>query len=341
MERILIGRESEILIGNGLPRPLLPSRPERRKAALLTQPGAEHLAQAMLGQLREEGLEAAVHVLPDGEAAKDLAAVEGVYRWLAEEQHGRDDTLVGVGGGAATDAAGFVAGTWLRGVEVVHVPTTLLGAVDASIGGKAGVNIGGKNLVGVFWHPRRVVVDLEALEKLPDELKRQGAAEIIKAGLLARPGLVEAYRRQGLAVPLREVVPVAIRIKADIVTEDFTERGRRALLNLGHTIGHGVEFASGLSHGEAVAIGLVAAAAVSEHRLGFGEALEVKAALQAAGLPTTAPPLRREEVIRLIGLDKKRAAGRIRMVLLEGPGRPRLMDVTREDVVRGLDAVGL
>lgn len=341
MERILIGDHGEVLVGTGKPQPLLPVRPERRKVAVLTQPGANHVAQEVTRRIQDEGVEADVHVMADGDAAKSLRGVEAVYEWLADRQLGRDDTVVGVGGGAATDAAGFVAGTWMRGVEVVQVPTTLLGAVDAAIGGKSGVNVGGKNLVGVFWHPRRVVVDLEVLAGLPDELKRQGAAEIIKAGLLAEPGIVEGYRRHGLEVALADVVPASIRIKAEIVTDDFTERGRRALLNLGHTIGHGIEFASDLSHGEAVAIGLVAAAAVSERLLGFSHTAEATAALKAAGLPVTAPPLDRDEVIRLIGLDKKRAAGRIRMVLLEAPGHPRLMEVTEDDVAWGLDAIGL
>lgn len=341
MERILIGDASEILVGTGRPVPLLAARDDRRQAAVLTQPGAEKLADEVVGQLLGEGVETAVHVMPDGETAKTLGAIEDAYRWLADRRMSRGDTVVGVGGGAATDAAGFVAGTWMRGVEAVYVPTTLLGAVDAAIGGKTGVNIGGKNLVGVFWHPSRVVVDVDALERLPAELKRQGAAEIIKAGLLAAPHIVDTYRRHGLEAPLSDVVPVAIRVKADIVAADFTERGQRGLLNLGHTIGHGIEFAAGLPHGEAVSIGLMAAAAVSQRLLGFSGIDELRETLAKVGLPVTAPPVDREEVTRLIGLDKKRSAGRMRMVLLEAPGRPRLMDVTDDDLAVGLAAVGL
>lgn len=341
MERILIGDESEILVGRGWPDPLLPARDTRRKAAVLTQAGVAALAEEAARRLHEEGLEAAIHVMPDREEAKTLAAVEAAYIRLADLGIGRDDTVVAVGGGALTDGAGFVAGTWMRGIEAVYLPTTLLGAVDASIGGKTGVNIAGKNLVGVFRHPRRVVVDLDVLERLPDELKREGAAEVIKAGLLADPPVVDAYRREGLEVGLDTVVPAAIRVKTDIVADDFTERGRRGLLNLGHTIGHGIEFASGLSHGQSVAIGLVAAAAVSERVLGFEASSEVTAALEAVGLPVESPALDRTEVIRLIGLDKKRSAGRLRMVLLEAPGKPRLMEISDEDLVSGLDAVGV
>lgn len=340
MERILIGDQSEILVGRGRPDPLLPARPVRRRAAVFAQPGTAALAEEIAHRLHDEGVETGTHMMPDREEAKTLAAVEAAYRRLADLGLGRDDTVVAVGGGALTDAAGFVAGTWMRGIESVYLPTTLLGAVDAAIGGKTGVNIGGKNLVGVFWHPRRVVVDLDVLERLPEELKRQGAAEIIKAGLLADPPVVDAYRREGLGVVLDEVVPAAIRVKTDIVAGDFTERGQRGLLNLGHTIGHGIEFAAGLSHGDSVAIGLVAAAAVSQRVLGFEATSEVTSALEAVGLPVQAPPLDRDEVIRLVGLDKKRSAGQLRMVLLEAPGRPRLMEVSADDLAWGLDAVG-
>lgn len=341
MERILIGSDCEILVGRGRPSPLLPPRPERLRAAVLTQAGARPWAEEVVDCLAAEGVETALWAMPDREGAKTLAAVEEAYRLLAGLGLGRDDTVVGVGGGALTDAAGFVAGTWMRGVESVYLPTTLLGSVDAAIGGKTGVNIGGKNLVGVFWQPRRVVVDLAVLEDLPPEIARQGAAEILKAGLLAEPRIVESYLRHGLDVSPEEVVPSAIAIKAGIVSGDLTERGRRGLLNLGHTIGHGIEFASGLSHGEAVAIGLVAAAAVSERLLGFAGSEEVMAALEAVGLPTSSPPVDRDEVLRLIGLDKKRRAGRTRMVLLEAVGRPLLMEVSDEDIAHGLTAVGV
>ncbi|HEX2154406.1 MAG TPA: 3-dehydroquinate synthase family protein [Acidimicrobiia bacterium] len=341
MERILIGAESEVFVGHTWPRPLLEVRADRRKVAILSQPGAEEMARVVGSRLDEEGLEGRIHILPDGDEAKTLGAIGIAYQWLAENEISRGDTLMGVGGGAVTDAAGFIAGTWMRGIEAVHVPTTLLGAVDASIGGKAGINVAGKNLVGVFWHPSRVLVDLALLERLPAELKRQGAAEIIKAGLLARPAIVDAYRSRGLEVDLAEVVPAAIRIKTEIVSEDFKERDRRVVLNLGHTIGHGIEFASNLSHGESVALGLVAEAAVAERLLGFAGNDDIREALTAAGLPTVAPSLDRDEVMRLIGLDKKKVAGALRMVLLEAPGRPVVREVEPADVEWGLAAIGL
>lgn len=341
MDRFLIGADCEVLVGSGLVDPLLPPSNRRRWAPVLTQPGAIDFAQRVAEQLREDGLDTAVHVFPDREDAKTLEAVEAAYRWLGSLGVGRSDTLVTVGGGAVTDAGGFVAGTWMRGIEVVHVPTTLLAAVDASIGGKTAVNIGGKNLVGVFWHPRRVVIDLSVLAALPEDLKREGAAEVIKAGLLADRGIVEAYLANGVTVPLADVVTRAVAVKAAIVDEDFTERGRRALLNLGHTVGHAIEFATGVSHGSAVAVGLVAASAVSQRRLGFDGVGLVREVLEATGLPTRSPPADRDEVLRLVGLDKKAEAGQVRMVLLEAVEAPRLVAVDGDDLRHALESVGL
>lgn len=341
MDRFLIGGRCEVLVGRGLPSPLLEPSGRRRRAPVLTQPGAEPIARRVAGLLVAEGLDSEVHIFPDGDEAKTLSSVEAAYRWLASLEAGRADTLVAVGGGAVTDAAGFVAATWMRGIEIVHIPTTLLGAVDASIGGKTGVNISGKNLVGVFWHPRRVLVDLDILEALPSDLKREGAAEIIKAGLLADLGIIGAYLASGVDVDLADVVGRAVGVKARIVDEDFTEQGRRGLLNLGHTIGHAVEFATEITHGRAVAVGMVAAAAVSERRLGFADAGLVTEVLKRTGLPTMSPSANRDEVRSLIALDKKRTADTVRMVLLEEVERPRLVDVDEDDLSHALDAIGL
>lgn len=342
MERIVIGDDSEILIGRGLPDPLLPARPARRQVAILTQPGAAAVvAQRVAAVIRSAGPAAAVVEMPDREEAKSLTAVENAYRQLADLHLGRFDTVVAVGGGAVTDAGGFVAATWLRGVELVNVPTTLLAAVDAAVGGKTAVNLAGKNLVGAFWPPARVVIDLDVIAALPESLQAEGAAEVIKAGLLAAPGIVTEYVARGLGADLDLVVPAAVRVKAGIVGEDLTEQGRRALLNLGHTIGHGIEYATGISHGEAVAVGLVAAAHVSRRLCGFAGTATVVEALEAATLPTRAPAVDRAEVLELIARDKKRTASSVRMVLLEEIGRPLLLPVSDSDLIAGLEAVGV
>ena len=339
--RLTAGDSSEILIGRRLPAPLLPPSERRRAAAVLTQPGARPAADHVEELLRGQGTEVSVSLmLPDREAAKTVRTAEMAYQRLAAANLGRDDVIVGVGGGAVTDLAGFVAATWLRGVECVLVPTTLLAAVDAAIGGKTGVNVAGKNLVGAFWHPSRVAVSLRILEELPEELLREGAAEAVKAGFIADPRLAELFDRYGLRAPLGEVVRRAAAVKTEVVAGDFREAGRRAILNFGHTIGHGVEAACGMPHGLAVAVGMAAAAEVSARRYGFDPML-VRGPLQKLGLPTQAPPVDREDVMTLISRDKKRTAHGLRMVLLREIGDPVVEHVGPEEVDLGLAAVGL
>jgi 3-dehydroquinate synthase len=282
-----------------------------------------------------------MRVLPDRDTAKSIEVLAEVYGWLAEVGIGRHDTVVGVGGGAVTDLAGFAAATWLRGVESVLVPTTLLGAVDASIGGKTGINIGGKNLVGAFWHPALVLVDLDVLDRLPDVVRREGMAETLKAGLIADPNLVAVFEQHGEAAPLDLIVPAAIRVKAEVVLADPRESGRRAILNYGHTIGHGIEVAAGMSHGHAVAVGMVAAARASTLRLGFGEENRHNDLIASLGLPTSAPPVDATLVRRLLQLDKKRDAAGLRMILLRDIGHPEMTHVEPELVDEALAAVGV
>ncbi len=229
VERILIDEttttSSEIVIGRFGTAPevsvVLAPRPSRQRVALLTHDGATRGAARIEDELRRAGLTVATRQLPDREAAKTLQTAEATFLWLNDLGMTRDDTIVAVGGGALTDAAGFIAATYLRGVEVVLVPTTLLGAVDAAVGGKTAVNVGGKNLAGVFRHPERVVVDLDVLDGLPRPLLIEGTAEAVKAGLIADPVLVDLYEHAGLDAALDEVVPRAMRVKAAVVSGDF------------------------------------------------------------------------------------------------------------------------
>jgi len=341
MERLTVTGVTEVLVGSGLPEEPLPRRSNRQRAVVLTQPAVASHAAVVQGRLADSGLETKVLVLPDREAAKTLAVAESVYEELSEFGVTREDTVIGVGGGSVTDLAGFVAATWLRGVEAVHVPTTLLGAVDASIGGKTGVNLAGKNLVGVFWHPTRVLIDVDVLSALPPHLIREGLAESFKAGLIGDSTICRDLRANGAEAALADIVVRAIRVKATIVEKDERESGNRAFLNLGHTIGHAIEFASGLSHGESVAVGLVAAMAVSEERLGFSESRFVEESLRTLGLPVTAGGVDADLVRQLLRHDKKQDAGGLRMVLLESIEHPTLVHVSRDDVEIGLNAVGL
>jgi 3-dehydroquinate synthetase len=332
-----------VLIGRGvLATPdFLPQREGRSRVAVLTQPGATGIGRAVANRLEQRGLKAALLVLPDGEEAKSLAVVEEVYRWLIDLGLTRDDCIVGVGGGALTDVAGFVAATYLRGIESVYVTTTLLGAVDASIGGKTGVNLGGKNLVGAFHMPAGVVIDVEVLDSLPLHLKREGAAEALKAGLVGDPDLVALYEAEGMEADLLEVVTRAVAVKSAIVDEDFTDRGIRAILNYGHTIGHAVETAARLSHGEAVAVGMVAAGRAASLLLGFPDEDRQRRIIGSLGLPVSAAGIDPAAVRGLIELDKKRDAAGSRMVLLARVGDPRIQRVDSATVEAALQAVGI
>lgn len=341
MTTLIVAGVTEMVVGRGLPDPILPVRPERQRVALVTQPGATHIALEVAGRLREDGLQVEVIGIPDREEAKTLVVAESVYEALARFGLGRQDTVLGVGGGSVSDLAGFVAGTWLRGVEVVHVPTTLLAAVDASIGGKTGVNLAGKNLVGVFWHPTRVIVDVGTLEDLPTSLRREGLAEALKTGLVGDRDLFELLEREGEAASLEEVVTRAAAVKVRVVGEDERETGLRAILNFGHTIGHAVEYASPFSHGESVAVGMVAACRISEERLRFQALERVMAAVHSLGLPTRVEGLERARVEDLLRHDKKRDAGGIRMILLRALGDPVIEHVDGEEISLGLDVIGL
>ncbi len=337
MEQVLISDHSEVQVGRGLEL-ALPERPERELVAVLSQPGVPpgilERFQSDAGDVRIEHIE-----LPDREAAKELDAIGTIYDRLAEVNLGRGDTVVGIGGGAATDVAGFVAATWLRGVESVLVPTTLLGAVDASIGGKTGINRNGKNLVGAFWHPTRVIVDLDVMDSLPDDLRLEGSAEIVKAGLIGDPEIVAAYAATGLETPLESVVTRAIAVKAGVVSRDFREAGERAILNFGHTVGHAVEIQTGLAHGFAVAIGMVAAGVVSSRRHGF-ESDWLTELLFSMGLPVAAAGVSASAARDLIARDKKRTSEGIRMVLLRSVGDPVVDVVDSRDLDAALEAIG-
>lgn len=341
MEVLMVADRTEVLIGRSLPSPLLPQRPGRERAAVLTQPAPTPVALEIADAMKSNGLKVEVIGLPDREEAKTLAVAESVYEALARLGLGRGDTLVGVGGGSVTDLAGYVAATWLRGVEVVHVPTTLLGAVDASIGGKTGVNLAGKNLVGAFWHPTRVVIDIGILSQLPPSLVREGMAEVLKAALIGDAELFDVLRSDGTEADLELLVRRSVAVKARLVGEDEREEGVRAHLNFGHTIGHAIEFASPLSHGESVALGSVAAAHISAKRLGFEHVEAVESTISELGLPVRIGGLEHQRILDLLRLDKKRDSAGLRMVLLTEIGIPTLEHVDPPDIEIGLSAIGL
>ena len=297
----------------------------------------------IMAALEAGGFAAQSTRIPAGEEKKTLATVSTLYDWLIGCRVERSDFVVCVGGGVVTDLGGFAAATCLRGIDFVHVPTSLLGMVDAAIGGKTGVDHPrGKNLIGAFAQPRAVVIDPRVLLSLPERHLRNGWAEVVKHGFILDEGLVrelEAVAGDPAAMMSPRLIARSVAIKAEIVSEDEREAGRRTLLNYGHTIGHAIESTTGYStylHGEAVAIGMRAAGLIAaEMGLLPSDDLERQQALiRAAGLPESAPGLSIDAVLEATRLDKKVRGGDIRWVLLDGIGHAVTRTGVPEAVVR-------
>jgi shikimate kinase / 3-dehydroquinate synthase len=273
-----------------------------------------------LSSLAEAGYEVQTLVIPAGEAHKTLQTVQELWSGFLSAGLERGSTVVALGGGVVGDLAGFAAATYLRGVRWVNVPTTLLAMVDSSLGGKTGADLPqGKNLIGAFHPPALVLADADLLLSLPQAELRSGMAEVIKHGILGDPELF-AQTSRGIPNDLAGMVQRGMAVKVRLIEIDPYEKGLRAALNLGHTLGHAVELVSNfeLRHGEAVAIGLVAEARLAE-KLGIaahGLAETIASALENSGLPTRIPAgMDRQAVIRAMGMDKKRAGGKIRLAL--------------------------
>ncbi len=296
-------RRYDVLIGAGARHRLLEVMPVgARRAAVVTQDA--------IGVEVDAGVEQRTFVIDDGEEAKCLETVEDLCRRFTRWGLTRADVVVAVGGGVVTDTAGFAAAVYQRGVAVIHVPTTLLGQVDAAIGGKAGVNLPeGKNLVGAFWQPAAVLCDTETLATLPPREYRSGLGEMAKYHFLSESG-------RGLEdLPLDERVARCVRIKVDVVCEDERDSGRRAVLNYGHTLAHALETAGryDLRHGEAVGIGLVYAARLAARlgRIGPDRVADHVRVVEGYDLPTALPAgLDAEHALALMGRDKKAAMSR-------------------------------
>jgi 3-dehydroquinate synthase len=292
-------------------------------------------------------------VVEPGESAKSIAMALRVWEWLAERRVTRDGVIVALGGGVVGDLAGFVAATWMRGIDFVQLPTTLLAMVDSSVGGKTAVNLpAGKNLVGAFHQPIAVDADLATLDTLPAREFAAGIAETLKYGAIVDRDFfewVEASHHRLLArddAALAQAVYASCAHKAAIVARDERETGDRALLNFGHTFGHAVEAAGGFSewlHGETVAIGMVLAARLSA-RLGLAgsaDADRIERALAALGLPTAVPAtMDPADLLSRMRLDKKALGGRMRLVLWRGIGRAEVVDGVPEEEILGVLAPG-
>lgn len=314
----------------------LPKRATR--VALVTVGPVEALyGGRVTAALQAMGLDVHVIVVPDGEAAKTLETLDAVYHRLAAIPLGRSDAIVALGGGVVGDLAGFAAATWNRGVAVVQLPTTLLAQVDAAVGGKTAVNLPeGKNLVGAFHQPAVVIADTATLTTLPPRERRAGLGEAAKYGFTHDTALLDLLEARpddavaGTGEVVTEVVRRGVAVKARIVAADERETGERALLNYGHTFGHAIEAASGYGtyrHGEAVALGMVAAARLGE-RLGVSEAGladRTVALLERLQLPTGGVRIAPERLWSLMARDKK-AHGGVRFVLCTRPGNAVVVD---------------
>ncbi len=327
----------EVLVGSGLLDELPGAVGDARAVAVMHPPALREVGSRVVDRLRAAGYAAHRLVVPDGEAAKDVHVASYSWSVLARIGVDRADAVVSVGGGATTDLAGFVAATWLRGIRVVHVPTTVLAMVDAAVGGKTGINTeAGKNLVGAFHPPAGVLCDLDLLSTLPGEEFAAGMAEVAKAGFIADPDILRlieddpAGARRADGPHTRELVERAIAVKAAVVTADLREAGPREALNYGHTLGHAIERLEHyrMRHGEAVSVGLVFAAELA-HAAGRIDADLVarhRSVLRALGLPTTHAADAWPRLYDAMRVDKKSRGGRLRFVVLDGLGYTAILD---------------
>jgi len=320
-------------VGGGLPALLAGAD----RVAVVHAPPLRSTAAAARADLVHSGHTAHLVEVPDGEAAKTLAVAGRCWDTLGGLGFTRSDAIVGLGGGAVTDLAGFVAAAWLRGVRVVQVPTTLLGMVDAAVGGKTGVNIdAGKNLVGAFHPPAGVLCDLAALATLPEPDYVAGLAEVVKCGFIADPAILDLVEKDPRAARdstgglTRELVERSVRVKARVVSADLRESGLREILNYGHTLGHAIEKVERYRwrHGAAISVGLVFAAALGKlaGRLDSVTAARHRAVLDALGLPTAYRADAWPELHAAMAVDKKARGSTLRFVVLDGLARPGRLD---------------
>jgi len=329
----------DVVVGRGLLGSLPELLGERVRRVLVIHPRALRLTgDTVRDELAAAGFTALTAEIPDAEEGKHIQVAAFCWQVLGQNDFTRSDAVVAVGGGAVTDVAGFVAATWLRGVKVVHMPTSLLGMVDASVGGKTGINTAeGKNLVGAFHPPAGVLVDLDTLNTLPRNELISGMAEVVKCGFIADPAILDLVEKDPEAVVdpqsavLRELIERAIAVKAKVVSEDLKESGLREILNYGHTLGHAIELVERYSwrHGAAVSVGMMFAAelARSVGRLSDEDADRHRSILETLGLPVTYRKDRWQGLLDGMRRDKKSRGDLLRFVVLDGVAKPGILDV--------------
>lgn len=346
MTTIPVGEDYDVLVGHGVSSRVAAVLPDGVTRVLVVhgEPLAA-LARPVIDALAGADLEVHVATVPDAEGAKTVEVAAGLWARMGQAGFTRSDAVVAVGGGSVTDLGGWAAAAWLRGVAVVHVPTTVLGMVDAAVGGKTGVNTAeGKNLVGAFHTPAAVLCDLDHLASLPPADLAAGLAEVVKGGFIADPRIIEVVEADagGVQDPgspaLREVIERKIAVKAKVVAADLRESHLREILNYGHTLGHAIEHHEHyrMRHGEAVAIGMVYAAEVA-HRTGRIDADLVERhryVLGLLGLPTTYTGADFDELLAALRRDKKTRGATLRFVVLDGVAEPTRLEGPDETLLR-------
>lgn len=336
----------DIVVGRGiLDRVGTALAPSVRKVLVVHPPTLGARAAELRTLLMDGGgREVLLAEIPDAEQGKRIEVAAFCWQVMGQADFTRTDAVVGFGGGAVTDLAGFVAATWLRGVQVVQVPTTVLGMVDAAVGGKTGVNTAeGKNLVGAFWAPREVICDLELLDTLSRNEIVAGFAEVVKAGFIWAPEILDIVEADPAAATdptsdaFRRCVELAIEMKARVVGEDFHEAGLREILNYGHTLGHAIEHAERYKwrHGAAVSIGMVFAAELSRlaGRLPDAAAARHRDILELLGLPTTYRAGAWPTLLASMQRDKKSRGGMLRFIVLDDIARPTVLQAPDESLL--------
>jgi 3-dehydroquinate synthase len=334
----------EVLVGRNL-LDAVPSYLAGAKKVIIIHPvGLSVSAEALRDFLADNGFESVLAGVPDGEDSKRIEVAAFCWGILGKSEFSRTDMIIGFGGGTVTDLAGFVAATWLRGVGVVQIPTTLLSMVDAAVGGKTGVNTSeGKNLVGVFHSPKAVLVDLDTLESLPRNELLAGFAEVVKCGFIRDISILETIEKdvseatQIRSATFADLITRAIRVKAAVVAEDFREQGLREFLNYGHTLGHAIELAERYKwrHGAAISIGMVFVAELAHlnGRLSSSDVQRHRDILSSLGLPVSYPADKWPQLLANMRIDKKSRAGNLRFVVLDQIGKPTIMHSPTDEIL--------